>query len=136
MTMTSPLAPSPATTEDLINDAHRRGIRVWWRPLPGRDGAWSQRHRSIWLDPRLTAAETRSLLAHELGHAALGHDGPQSRAAECRTWRHAARRLITDDEYAVAEDECGPHPGALAAALDVTREIVTAYQEALTRRTP
>lgn len=84
-------------------------------------------HQWIWLRPDLTDAETRSILAHKLGHAALGHAGPQPAWAEARAWRHAARLLITDDFYAAAEAEHGPHAGALAVTLDVTQDVITAY---------
>ena len=87
--------------------------------------------QSIWLRPDLTDAETRSILAHELGHAPLAHAGPQPAWAEARAWRHAARLLVTDDVYAAAEAEHGPHFGALAVALDVTRDVITAYQALL-----
>lgn len=132
MTSTLLRASLPATTTTtLIDHAHRHGIRVWWRHLQGRDGQWSCVHQWIWLRPDRTDAETRSILAHELEHAALGHAGPQPAWAEARAWRHAARLLITDDFYAAAETEHGPHPGALAVALDVTQDLITAYQALL-----
>lgn len=78
----------------------------------------------------------RSLLAHKLGHAWYGDDGPQDDANEARAWRWAADLLITPEAYAAAEHHTGGHIPALAAALDVTAEIIHAYQDTLRRTTP
>lgn len=126
--MTSLQDTSPDLTT-LVDHAHSRGVRVWWRHLADRDGAWSAPHRSIWLRPDLTHRETRSLLAHELGHAHHGDEGPQPDHAECRAWRYAAWLLIDGHDYAMAERTEGPHLGALADALDVTTEVVQGFQD-------
>lgn len=128
MTSTLQRATSPDLTS-LVDHAHRAGVRVWWRQMPGRDAAWSAPHRSIWLRPDLTGSEARSLLAHELGHAYYGDSGPQPPRIERRAWRYAALLLINGDDYAAAEREHGPHAGALADALDVTVEVVQAFQK-------
>lgn len=128
MTTISP--PGPSTTE-LITYAHTLGIRVWWRHLPDRDGQWSSLHQSIWLDPHLTDADARSVLAHELGHAILGHNGPQPHAREQAAWRWAARLLITDWAYARAETICGPDTAAIADELHVAPIVVRTYQATL-----
>lgn len=119
--------------ETLIEAAHNYGIRVWWRHLHGLDGAWSAQHRSIWVRPDLTTWETRALLAHELGHAYLNHEGPQSPAAEQQAWAYAGRLLIPDHDYAAAAATHGDHVGNLATELDTTREVVLGYQSLLTR---
>lgn len=131
MTTTSPQATSPATLQ-LIDHAHAEGIRVWWRHT-GRCGTWSERHRCIWLDPALTDREARSVLAHELGHAHYGDRGPQPPHIEARAWRWAADLLITRAEYALAEHIHGQDTAAIADALDVTLEVVDAYQTTLRR---
>ncbi|MFE5777121.1 ImmA/IrrE family metallo-endopeptidase [Brachybacterium sp. NPDC056505] len=118
----------------LIDLAHDHGIRIWWRPMDGRDGQWSLRHRSIWLDPRMTAVQSRSVLAHELGHATYGDDGPQPPHIEERAWRFAARLLVPGMAYEQAETIVGCHPGALADELGVTRPVVLAYREVLEHR--
>ncbi|GAA1327431.1 hypothetical protein GCM10009592_14260 [Brachybacterium rhamnosum] len=68
------------------------------------------------------------MLAHELGHAHYNDVGPQGDREEARAWRFAARHLVDVDSYAAAEQEHGPHPGALAAALGVTPDVVKAFQ--------
>ena len=130
----SPLATLRTSTEGLIDLAHAYGICIYWRPLSrGRRGLWDASTRSIWIDPRLSGRATRSLLAHELGHAALGHIGPQPEFREREAWEWAARYLIHPCDYADAEAVHGPHRGALAEALDLSREVITAYRRTLER---
>ncbi|WP_264298771.1 ImmA/IrrE family metallo-endopeptidase [Brachybacterium tyrofermentans] len=125
--MTSLPDTSPDLTR-LVEHAHESGIRVWWRHLDDCDGAWSAPHRSIWMRPDLTSRESRSLLAHELGHAYYGDSGPQSSAAESRAWRYAAWLLIDGHAYSDAEHTMGPHLGGLAEALDVTTSVVEGFR--------
>ncbi|WP_420868998.1 ImmA/IrrE family metallo-endopeptidase [Dermabacter hominis] len=128
MTTTSP----PDTSHDhttLITTAHNLGLRVWWTDQ--QHAYYSQRHQSIWLPRNLTNAETRSLLAHEIAHAIHGDRGPQPPHIEARAWRTAARLLISETEYRAAELLHGPNVGSLAEALDVTREVIHAYQDTL-----
>lgn len=125
---------STRTTESLIDLAHAHGICIYWRSLSReRRGLWDARTRSIWIDPALSNRGARSLLAHELGHAALGHVGPQPAAREREAWEWAARTLIHPCDYAHAEAETGAHRGALAEALDLSVKVVTAYQRTLER---
>lgn len=117
--------------ESLVDQAHQHGIRVWWSHLPDRDAAWSAPHRSIWLRPDLTSRESRSLLAHELGHAYYGDEGPQPVTAERRAWRYAAQLLVDGHDYSDAENCHGAHLGALSEALDVSTEVVQGFQDLL-----
>ncbi len=79
----------------------------------------------------------RSVLAHELGHAHLGHLPTRHPAFRARQERQAdewaARRLITPSAYAAAEQLRGTHLASLAFELDVTIEIVLAFQRVLSR---
>lgn len=128
MTTTSPRGVS---MDALIAAAHADGIRIWWRHLPYRDGQWSARHRPIWLDPSLTHTPARAVLAHELGHAALGHAGPGSPAQERAAWRYASTLLVTGSADELAESKVGPDPGALADELEVPRDVVLAFREVI-----
>lgn len=130
MTMTS-LPGRSLETLDLIDHAHRQGIRVWWRNHPEGSAYWSARHRSIWLDPSLTESESRSLLAHELGHAFYGDDGPQPEHIEARAWRFAAELLISAPDYIDAELLHGQDHALIAEHLGVTHEVVKAHQSIL-----
>lgn len=108
-------------------------------------GGFDPATRTIRLNPGMSARTTRSVLAHELGHAvlghvALGHDAlghdPSStpairRAQERQADEWAAARLLTPSAYAAAEETRGPHLASLAFELDVTIELVIAYQRLL-----
>jgi Zn-dependent peptidase ImmA (M78 family) len=98
-------------------------------------GGYDPATQTIRLNPGMSVRTTRSVLAHELGHACLGHcPAPTSvvRASQERQadeW--AACRLITPQAYAEAEEVRGPHLASLAFELGVTIELVTAYQRLL-----
>lgn len=74
----------------------------------------------------------RCTLAHEIGHHVLGHDpaatGWIQDRQERRADEYAARLLISPADYAAAEHAHGPHPGAIAAALEVTVHMVEVFQ--------
>lgn len=100
----------------------------------GDKGRWHPSTRTISIRADLPARARRCTLAHELGHAVLGHaagaDLPQwvvdkqERAAD----RWAAETLISEDAYKSAEAALGPHPGAIAAELGVTVHILDVWR--------
>ena len=100
----------------------------------GDKGRWYPTSRTISLRADLPARARRCTLAHELGHAVLGHAaGPdlpqwvvekQERAAD----RWAAETLISEDAYKSAEAALGPHPGAIAAELGVTVHLLEVWR--------
>lgn len=120
----------------LLRLAEERGLRVIERAGATR-GGFDPARQVIRLEPGMSVRTTRSVLAHELGHAALAHaptTHPRTRVRQERqadAW--AARLLITPQAYADAEAIRGPHPASLAFELDVTVELVTAYQALLRR---
>lgn len=126
-------SPATPTTRDLIDLAHQHGIRVWWSRHQGGRAQWSATHRSVWLAPDLTDREARSLLAHELGHAHYGDQGPQGQHHEARAWRHAAWLLVDKDAYVTAEILHGQDTAAIADELHVTVEVIHAHQATLRR---
>lgn len=94
-----------------------------------RCGLWLHDQRVILLDRSVmdSPIQYRSTLAHELGHAALGHTACTPRwEAQATEW--AARRLINDDEFVEA---ARLHEGSVAIAhqLDVLPRDVEAYAE-------
>lgn len=117
--------------EVLLEVARERGVRVAWRDLGRRNGEY---HSSglILLNPRKSLLVQRVTLAHELGHQAYGHtwtDDPVLHARyERQADRHAAGLLISSEDYRRAEQIVGPHAGALAKELGVTRTIVDAWR--------
>lgn len=118
----------------LLRLAEEHGVLIVERPGPTR-GGFEPASRTIRIDPGMSARTTRSVLAHELGHAVLGHLlSPASavrRQQERQADEWAAGQLITPDAYAQAEDARGPHLASLAYELDVTIELVLAYQRRL-----
>ena len=122
--------------DDLLRLVDEQGLRLIERP--GRTlGGYDHASRSIRLDPGMSARTMRSVLAHELGHAALGHTVTTHAVLRRRQERQAdawaARRLIAPAAYAAAEALRGTHRASLAFELGVTIELVTAYQELLQR---
>ena len=103
------------------------------RTLGGFDPATG----TIRLSPGMRVRTARSVLAHELGHAHLGHGPAPTPAIRAHQERQAdewaARRLITPAAYAAAEQLRGTHLASLAFELDVTIEIVLAFQRVLSR---
>lgn len=120
------------TSEDLMNRATAGGVRVTWTDLRGRSGRYDDDQREILLDLCLTEYQTRSVMAHELSHAAW-RDQPtecpvEHERRERRADAEAARTLIEPAEYAAAERIHGAHPGGIAAELGVCRWVVEAFQ--------
>ena len=119
---------------DLLHLADAQRVRVIERTGRTR-GGYDPTTRTIRLSPGMSARTTRSVLAHELGHACLGHIPPASSAMRAQQERQAdewaASRLITPHAYAEAEEVRGPHLASLAFELDVTIELIEAYQRLL-----
>lgn len=120
----------------LLRIAEEQGVRIIERSGRTR-GGFDPASRTIRIDPGMSARTTRSVLAHELAHAVLGHLPTTvpavRRQQERRADEWAACRLITPRAYAQAEDARGPHLASLAFELDVTIELVLAYQRCLQR---
>jgi Zn-dependent peptidase ImmA (M78 family) len=126
------------TDEYLLDLAQQAEIRIEYTRLrDGRDGEYIHARKLIRLRHGMSARLHRSVLAHELGHAAMAHAptrfGPvhakQERAAE--EW--AALRLISPADYCHVEELHGGHAGAMALELGVMRSIVDAFRALLLR---
>lgn len=122
--------------DDLLRLVEEQGIRLIERR--GRTlGGYDHESHSIRLDPGMSARTRRSVLAHELGHAALGHSVTTHDSLRRRQERQAdewaARLLITPAAYAAAEALQGTHHASLAFELGVTVELVVAFQSLLQR---
>jgi Zn-dependent peptidase ImmA (M78 family) len=120
--------------DDLLHLAEEQSLRIVERA--GRThGGFDPLTRTIRLSPGMSARTTRSVLAHELGHAWFGHTPTRVPAVRAQQERQAdewaASRLITPQAYAEAEELRGPHLASLAFELGVTIELVTAYQQLL-----
>lgn len=120
----------------LLRLAEEHGVRIVERPGRTR-GGFEPASRTIRISPGMSARTTRSVLAHELAHAVLGHETSTlpsvRRQQERQADEWAACRLITPRAYAEAEATRGPHLASLAFELDVTIELIQAYQRRLER---
>lgn len=108
--------------------------------LPAGRGWWLPDLESVVLDDRLTQAERRSVLQHELEHhlagdvcCDVGPDGPrQSRRQEERADRRAAARLVTLEALADAIVAGALGDDDVAERLHVDTRTVRARVRALT----
>lgn len=121
---------------ELITLAEDLGLKVIWREGAKRGGFHSG-SRTIRLSPGGSMRTTRSVLAHEIGHAVYQDTytpyGPARARQEARANEWAAGHLITPEAYAAAEEHRGFHAASLAFELGVTVELVEAYQRLLQR---
>lgn len=126
------------TDRYLADLAEQAGVTIEYARLsPGRDGEYLHRRKTIRLRPGMSARLHRSVLAHELAHAAFADVpskfGPVHAKQERRAEEWAALRLIDLDEYRHLEHIHHGHAGAIALDLGVMRSIVLAYQGLLER---
>ncbi|MCK7661997.1 ImmA/IrrE family metallo-endopeptidase [Corynebacterium antarcticum] len=107
------------------------GIRIT-EHAGGEQGRWYDKPRVISLRKGLNYIERRCTVAHELGHAALGHMSSPPPWLRPRQEREAdafaADLLVSSETYAAAEDLHGNHHGAIASELYVTRHLVDVWQ--------
>ncbi|MDK6259257.1 ImmA/IrrE family metallo-endopeptidase [Corynebacterium frankenforstense] len=115
-----------ATEQDAFVDYDDMG----W--LEGAKGGWFPEYYLILLRDDLTHVKQVCTLAHELGHAVLGHRadvaGWWSARQERQADRWAAELLISPEDYATAEALYGPHAGALAAEFGVTVHMIQTWR--------
>lgn len=119
----------------LIRAAEDLGLRVQYRDL-GRASGYLFAPGLVVLNRRRSELTQRVTLAHEMGHWWHGHDWTRDHDRErdeVQADRWAAAALITPEAYFDAERVVGPHPGAIARELGVTRRLVELRREALAR---
>ena len=105
--------------------AEQLGVEVIHRPLRTAHGLWLPDMNTIVIHSRLRAAAQRNVLAHEIGHADLGHrdDRPKhERQADV----YAARNLICPDELDDLYKWC-PDEGRVISELGVTTRLFRAF---------
>ena len=111
----------------MVDLAEGEGLLIASRSIGRHHGRYQHRKNLILLSNRITGPQTISVLAHELGHWHYGDADPEgihARDVEARAWRWAARLLVTPHRYAAAEHAVGPHLGAIARELGVTRQLL------------
>lgn len=118
----------------LYEHAIELGVAVrYGDPGRGRIACYIDRCRLIVLRPGMRRAQSRTALAHELGHAAhrdtaTGHPAWDARQ-ERRADHYAARLLICPSAVARAEQLHGPHLGMIARELDITPELLAVWRD-------
>lgn len=123
----------------LYDIAQALGLRIEHTDLTDldRDGDYCAETNTIRLQTGMTRRLARSVLAHELAHAVFGDVpsmfGPVNAKQERRADEWAALRLISREDYRIAETVHGGHVAAMAVELDVMPDIVEAYQRVLLR---
>lgn len=123
----------------LYNMADALGVSVEHTDLThiNRDGDYDHPTRTIRLQKGMTRRLLRSTLAHELCHAVFGDVpslfGPVNAKQERRADEWAALRLISRDDYRVAEITRNGNVQLMAQDLEVIDDIVVAYQRVLFR---
>lgn len=121
----------------LADLASQAGVAIDYVHLEGRDGEYIHAQRLIRLRPGMSSRLHRSVLAHELAHAAFAdvpsQFGPVNAKQERRADEWAALRLIDLADYRHLEHIHQGHAGAIAFDLGVMRSIVEAFQRVLLR---
>ncbi|WP_223848961.1 ImmA/IrrE family metallo-endopeptidase [Microbacterium hominis] len=105
--------------------AEQLGIDVVVRPLRTAHGLWLPDMNTIAIHSRIRAGAQRLVLAHEIGHADLGHrdDRPKH---EHQADVYAARNLICPDELDDLYKWC-PDEQRIISELGVTTRLFRAY---------
>ncbi|KZM34513.1 ImmA/IrrE family metallo-endopeptidase [Oerskovia enterophila] len=114
----------------MVDYAEGEGLLIASRSIGRHHGRYLHNKNLIILSNRITGPQAISVLAHELGHWHYGDadlEGIHTRDVEERAWRWAARLLVGPDQYAAAEHAVGPHLGAIARELGVTRQLIEAW---------
>lgn len=122
---------------DVVLHAAALGLRVERQDLPGDLNGEIRSDGTILLNADRRLSVQREVLAHEIGHHVHGHDQSADRHDHERTERqadtYAARLLISPMLYRRAEAIVGTDPRLLAAELEVSRRLVTLWQDSYRR---
>lgn len=119
------------SVDDLCAVAENEGVRVCYTGKLPTQAAWDCEQRIIWLRTGQREREEIANLAHELGHAILGHEHRQDLWAEACADEVAALLLINETEYVEAERLYGEHPAAIADALELPVWVVETRRKTL-----
>lgn len=108
--------------------AHGEGLELHWQALRGRVGQYQHHLRRITLDPRMPRRQIRSVLCHELRHAAAGDTNTECDRTNLRQEQQADRRAafmlidVRDLARAMVVHDC--HHSAVAVELHVSDRLL------------
>lgn len=112
---------------ELVIALEGMGVHVAFLPYP-LAGAYYHAPGLVIVDSRLPPGDQVAVLAHEYVHALMGHDGCQDDGVEALVDRRAARLMVSEAEYALAERL---HEGCrfgIAEELGLPVWVVEAYR--------
>lgn len=109
--------------------AEQLGIKVVYRELENCNGLWVSELNVIYLSPGMRRIHERCVLAHEIGHAVLGHRD-SSPKNELQADIYAAKNLITPRLLLIAS-RLYDHDRFIAEECGVTVPILKAYRKAI-----
>lgn len=124
------------TTTSLKRYAESQGVEAIERHLPNTwpHALYIPELNTIYLEARQPHCYKRVNLAHELGHAILGHTRPQTTWWEARQELQAdifaARLLIDPSDYANLEELYDSTP-AIAEELEVTPHLLEVWKSVM-----
>jgi len=110
---------------DPYEHAAALGVRVIHRPLTTGTGLWVPDHRVVFIQERMHAVHDRSTLAHELGHADLGHRDSRPKH-EVMADRYAAENMVDPDEL-LDLMKWSPDPSRWANEMSVSTKLIRVY---------
>ncbi|GAA3591869.1 hypothetical protein GCM10022198_14770 [Klugiella xanthotipulae] len=110
---------------DPFQHAEELGVSIVYRRLHSGRGLWVPEARTVFLQQRMGAVHERNTLAHELGHAVLGHSGT-SEKYELQADRFAARNLISRERVLWLAQERSD-VAAWASDLGVSEYLLTLW---------
>lgn len=129
-----PIAPS-MTYGQMRKAISGLPLRITSAKLPGDTcGLYDESLRAIAIDIRMTYAQKRCVLVHELFHWMHGDNccaGTVGGRAEWRARKETAMFLISPEAYIVAEREYDGEIYMMACELDVTVDVLEDYRRLL-----
>ena len=110
---------------DPHDHAHSLGIEIVYGRLRTGNGLWVPDQQAIFLQRGMRVIQERSVLAHELGHANLGHrdDRPKH---EVMADRWAAEALVNAERFRELVTWT-PDTARLSLELGVTTKLMQVY---------
>lgn len=86
------------------------------------------KHKIIWINHRIPIEHYQATLAHQYVHVLLGHNGHKDCSTEDIVDRKVALLLISEAEYANAEQIVGKNANDIAKHLTIPLWVVLAWQ--------